>query len=163
MYIDRKYLPKNHMTRCGEKIKKVKYIIVHSGLNKNLNVDFDVEKEYEYIINLSKQDEIYYSAHYIIGKDGKCVQIIPEDEIAYSTMNIDLNYYAISIECCAKRKDGQFSDKTIDKLVKILSYLKEKYNIPKNNILLHYDLTGTRCPKYYVDNKFKFLDILENI
>lgn len=157
MKIVKKFLKKNHMTRCGEKIKKVKYIVVHEAINES----FEIEEEYKYIKKLSNQDEIYYSMHYIIGKNGECMQIIPEYEIAYSTMNIDLNYCIISIECCYEKRKEKFSSKTINTLIKLLSYLKKKYNLSNKDIILHYDLTGTRCPIYYVDNRYEFLEILE--
>lgn len=159
MKIKKKYLQKNHMTRSGEKVKKIKYIVIHQALNKNL----DVNQEYNYIKNLSNQDELYYSVHYIIGKSGECIQIIPEHEIAYSTMNIELNYYIISIECCYEKSDKKFGIETENTLKKLLSYLKEKYNLSKEDIILHYDITGSRCPIYYVDHKYEYLDILENI
>ena len=142
-----------------EKIKKVKYIVIHEAINEK----FEINEEYNYIKNLSDQDEVYYSVHYIIGKNGECMQIIPECEIAYSTMNIDMNYYIISIECCYEKGKEKFNNETINTLIKLLSYLKKKYNLSNKDIILHYDITGTRCPIYYVDNKFEFLEILEKI
>lgn len=159
MKIIKKYLKKNHMTRSEEKIKKVKYIVIHGAINEN----FEINEEYNYIKNLSNQDEVYYSIHYIIGKKGECMQIIPEYEISYSTMNIDLNYYIISIECCYEKRKEKFSIETINTLIELLSYLKKKYRLSKKDIILHYDITGTRCPIYYVDNKYEFFEILENI
>lgn len=159
MKIEKKYLPKNHMTRSGEKIKNIKYVVIHQALNEKL----DENQEYDYIKELSKQEDIYYSVHYIIGKNGKCIQIIPEFEITYSTMNIELNYYIISIECCYEKNNKKFNIETEKTLIKLLSYLKKKYNLSNNDIMLHYDIAGSRCPVYYVDNKFEFLDILENI
>ena len=159
MEIIEKYLKKSYMTRSLEKLKKVKYIVIHEALEKNN----DADEEYEKINNLSYQDELYYSVHYIIGKDGKCLKIIPEDEVSYSTNDVNLNYYIISIECCYEKENCEFNTKTIKKLIQLLSILKKKYNLKNSNILLHYDLTGSRCPKFYIDNRFKFYDILENV
>ena len=52
---------------------------------------------------------------------------------------------------------------TIEMLVKLLSYLKKKYKLSNSDIVLHYDLTGTRRPKFYIDNKFKFYNILNEV
>lgn len=153
------YLKKSYMTRSTEKLKKVNYVVIHSAYEKNSNI----EKEIARINSLSYQDEKYYSVHYIIGIDGECVNIVPEGEVTYSTNNIELNYYIISIECCIEKETGEFSKKTIKKLVQLLYYLKHKYNLSNSDILLHYDITGTRCPKFYVDNKFKFYDILDKV
>lgn len=159
MEIDKKYLEKSEMIRSGENFKRVKYIVIHEALEKNA----DIEKEFDNINKLKFQDEKYYSIHYIIGKDGKCVNIIPENEVTYSTNNIELNYNIISIECCYEKENGEFNLKTIENLILLLSYLKKKYNLSNSDILLHYDLTGTRCPKYYIDNRFKFYDILNKL
>lgn len=158
MKIEKKFLKKNHMTRCLCKLKEVRYILIKDFFSKKVSLD----EEYSYIINLESQDEIYYSVHFLIGVDGKCVNIIPEDEVTYSTRNIELNYYVISIECCIN-ENGEFSLQTIDTLIKLINFLKKKYNISKDNILLDNDLTGSRNPIFYVDNRYKFLEILEKI
>lgn len=159
MEIIEKYLKKSYMTRSTEKLKKVNYVVIHSAYEKNSDIDEEISR----INSLAYQDEVYYSVHYIIGKDGECVKVVPEDEVTYSTNNIELNYYIISIECCFEKITGEFSEKTVEKLTQLLSYLKKKYNLSNSDILLHYDVTGTRCPKYYVDNKFKFYDILDKV
>lgn len=158
MKIEKKYLEKNHMTRSTEKLKSVKYILIKESFNKKK----DLYDEFNYINNLHAQDEIYYSVHYIIGKDGKCLNIIPDYEVSYSTKSIDLNYYIISIECFTKN-NGAFTTETIKSLIELINHLRKKYKISKKYILLHNDLTGSREPSYYVDNRYKFLEILDKI
>lgn len=157
MEIIEKYLKQSYMTRPKEKLKTVKYIIIHETKYDN------AKKEIEYINNLSYQDEVYYSVHYIIDEYGKCVKLVPENEVTYSTNDIELNYNVISVACCINEDGKIHNEKAEDSLVKLLSYLKEKYDLKKSDIVLHYDLTGTRCPKHYVDNRFKFYNILDKV
>lgn len=153
------YININEMNRTGESLKEVKGIILHSI--GNLNSTLSICKNE--IDNLSKQDNIYYSLHYIIDKNGDILNCIPETEISLSCRNIDENYYNISIGCIPCDNKGKFSDDTINSLVSLLSSLINKYNLSKDCIFRHYDITGKRCPSYYVDNCIKFEEIKEKI
>ena len=159
MKIIKKYLPKHYMIRSAEKIKKIQYIVIHST-NQIYHHWYEA---YIDICRLMKQDEKYESMHYLIDTEGNCISLIPEQEVSYSTTNIEENYHIISIACCLGNKEGKFNQITIDSLIQLLIYLKKKYRLQNENIVLHYHLTGTRCPKYYVDNLFAYYDILEKI
>ena len=37
--------------------------------------------------------------------------------------------------------------------MKLTAYLTEKYDIDRDHIIRHYDVTGKECPKYYVENE----------
>lgn len=66
------------------------------------------------------------------------------------------NYNSIGIEmCCKKNSSGQwyFEDGTVDNTVDLTRYLMEKYNIPIERVIRHYDVTGKNCPAPYVDEQ----------
>lgn len=150
-------ISKSPMTRSMENLKDVKYIILHQAKN----IKYNAYKERKYIDGLKNQDEIYYSVHYIIDLNGDILNIVPENEVTWSTFKFDVDYNAISIECCFENEDGSFNKETTKSLKKLIILLCKKYNLKmKENIFLHYDITGTRCPIFYVDNPFYFKEII---
>ena len=153
-------LDKSCMTRCKDYLKCIKRIIIH----ENINEGFDQVSERNYINNLKYQDEIYYSVHYIIGKGGKCIRCVPEDEVTYSTNNLVFDYTSISISYCFFNNYGIIDEDIIDSLRKLILYLCQKYDIKyKKDICLHSDITGRRCPRYLCDNRYILNDILSNL
>jgi len=67
------------------------------------------------------------------------------------------NYNSIGIEMCIKRKDGKYyvTNATIEQLKKLVPYLMKKFNIPKENVVRHYDVNGKKCPNCYTEDNFK--------
>lgn len=153
------YISINEMTRPGNKIKEVRGIILHEIGNRYSNINI-CKKQIE---NLCNQDVVYYSLHYIIDKYGNILSLIPEDEISLSCRNIDENYYNLSIGCIPHNEVGEFSNETITSLIKLISNLCNRYGLNEKRIFRHYDITGKRCPKYYIDNNIKFEKIKKMI
>ena len=67
------------------------------------------------------------------------------------------NKNTISIEICSNLKksasaafpnhDGwYFTDKSLDNAAKLVRYLMKMFNVPKSNVVRHYDITGKLCP-----------------
>jgi N-acetylmuramoyl-L-alanine amidase CwlA len=67
------------------------------------------------------------------------------------------NKNTISIEICSNLKNGAsadfpnhdgwyFTDKSLDNAAKLVRYLMKMFNIPKSNVVRHYDITGKLCP-----------------
>lgn len=67
------------------------------------------------------------------------------------------NANSISIEICSNLKKGYsghypnhdgwyFTNEAIQNAVKLTKYLMRKYNIPKENVVRHFDVTGKNCP-----------------
>ena len=55
---------------------------------------------------------------------------------------------------CDAKRDGNVmaTEKTIANAADLAARLCEKYNIPVDHIIRHYDVTGKLCPKYWVDD-----------
>lgn len=141
------FLTKNKNSRPGKVLKQVNGIVVHYTANPGT----DAEANRNYFE--SRKDEAdkssnKVSSHYIIGLDGTIIQCIPENEIAYASNN--RNDDTISIECCHPGKNGKFTEKTYRSLLELTAYLCDKYEIEKEQVIRHYDVTGKLCPKYYV-------------
>ena len=89
------------------------------------------------------------SAQYIVGTSGEVIRIIPDKEMSYAASG--RNNGTIHIEVCYKKQTGEFEKASIDALHELVLLLMKKYNIPTDKVVRHYDLTGKRCPAFYVD------------
>lgn len=64
------------------------------------------------------------------------------------------NNNSISIEMCVKTRgskeanspDWYFTQETIAATIELVKYLMEEYDIPAENVVRHYDVTGKLCP-----------------
>ena len=66
------------------------------------------------------------------------------------------NLNSIGIEmCCKQTSSGRwyFQDSTVQNTVELVIYLMKKHNIPIENVIRHYDVTGKNCPAPYVDEQ----------
>ena len=99
------------------------------------------------------------SAHFFVDDDSITISV-PEDYVAFHcgayhyTHPFCRNYNSIGIEMCDAKRDGKVmaTAKTIANAADLAAMLCEKYNIPVDHIIRHYDVTGKLCPKYWVDD-----------
>ena len=99
------------------------------------------------------------SAHFFVDDDSITISV-PEDYVAFHCGAYHYihpfcrNYNSIGIEMCDAKRDGRImaTAKTIDNAADLAAMLCEKYNIPVDHIIRHYDVTGKLCPKYWVDD-----------
>ena len=153
MEVTRDYLTINEMSRPGIKLDSVSKLVLHYVLNPGSSAI----NNRNYFESLKNQNKIYASAHYIIGLSGEIIQLIPDDEVAWHSGNKYMNLNSIGIELCHIDKSGRFTEKTINSLIHLLSYLSKKFNLdPLKDIIRHYDVTGKLCPLYYVKNQKEF-------
>lgn len=89
------------------------------------------------------------SAHYLIARDGKVLQLVDEaarawhaGESRWGTMG-DLNSASIGIELDNTGAEP-FAEPQIDALLALLGELRERYRIPPENVLAHGDVAPTR-------------------
>ena len=97
----------------------------------------------------------------VIGLEGQIVQCIPLNEIAYASNG--RNYDTISIECCHPGKDGKFNNTTYQALIELVSYLCLKYDLTKEQVIRHYDVTGKLCPLYFVKHEDEWNQLKDKI
>lgn len=145
--IVKKYLTVNPYSRVGDKRSSTKYIVVHYTANPGTGAD----NNWSYFNGLAVSKQTSVSSNFIIGLDGKIIQCMPLDEVAYA--NAPLNYDSISIECCHPDSTGKFTQATYDSLVKLVSWLCHKYGLDEGDVIRHYDVTGKMCPLYWAGDK----------
>lgn len=89
------------------------------------------------------------SAHYVIGKDGRVVQMLNDYDRAWHAGKskwgslTDINSSSIGIELDNNGRDN-FPDAQINSLLILLDTLKTKYYIPQLNFIGHADIAPTR-------------------
>lgn len=159
-----------HRLNYGAKrnTSSIKYIVIHYTGNDG---DSD-ESNAKYF-----KSARYVSAHYFVDDDS-ITQSVPDNYIAYAVggakysncsttgggkyYNKCTNNNSISIELCDCVKDGKvYPNKgTIENALAFTKTLMKKYNIPKANVIRHFDVNGKGCPAYWCgttakDNKWK--------
>ena len=151
------FLTVNEYSRPGVPLTEVKNIFVHYTANPGTSA----AQNRSYFEQLKDNHERSASAHFIIGYDGEILQCVPLDEIAYAVQT--RNEDSISIECCYKADNGQFTQETYDSLVKLLRWLIDAYELEPDDILRHYDCGGKKCPIYYTEHEDAWIRLKEDV
>ena len=162
--IETKLLDVNPYSRPGIALKKVKGVVVHYTANPGTNA----LDNRNYFNSLSKANKgktkaqsTYASSHFIVGLDGEIVQCIPTNEISYASN--DRNNDTISIECCHPDATGKFNQQTYDSLVELTAYLMGRFQLTTDDVIRHYDVTGKKCPLYYVEHEDAWQQFLTDV
>ncbi len=145
--LDVQLLTVNEYSRPGIPLEKVKGIVIHYTANPGSTA----QANRNYFEGLKDEHTTKASSHFVIGLDGEIIQCIPSTEISYASN--DRNGDTLSIECCHPDETGKFTDKTYDSLVKLTAWLCSRFDVPADEVIRHYDVTGKDCPKYFVENE----------
>ncbi len=147
-------------SRPAVAVEQINGVVIHYTANPG--TDAKANRDYfENRKNMPDQIQYKVSSHFIIGLDGKIIQCIPLDEIAYASN--DRNQDTISIECCHPDKIGKFNTETRQSLVRLTAWLCGTYNISQEQVIRHYDVTGKMCPRYYVKHPKKWKKLKQDI
>lgn len=146
---------------ASRSLSKIKYIVIHYTGN-----DGDTDEGNG---NYFKNNVVEVSAHYFVDDDS-VTQSVPDNYVAWSVGGSRYSNYkstggakyygvvnntnSISVEICDDIKNGSIypSTATINNAVALVKSLMKKYNIPVENVIRHFDVTGKLCPAYWVDN-----------
>lgn len=139
-------LPKNPYSRPGTVLKEVNGIVVHYVGNPGTTA----EQNNSYFRSLAQTHETYASSHFLIGMDGTVLLNVPLGEVAFCSNG--RNSDTLSIECCHPDAEGRFTQETYDALLRLVRWLMGYYELTPEQIIRHYDVTGKRCPLYYVEH-----------
>ena len=144
------FLTPNEYSRPQIPLEKVKGVVIHYTANPGS----DAKGNRNYFEGLKDSKITKASSHFIVGLDGTIIQCIPLEEIAYASN--ERNADTIAIECCHPDETGEFTDETYQSLIRLTAWLCGRYNLKKDDIIRHYDVTGKDCPRYYVANGDKW-------
>jgi len=133
------------------------------------SVNFGIRKPNFVILHHTAQDSLAQtvktfhstragtSAHYVVSRDGKVVQMVNDylrsnhAGVSKWGKDTDLNSSSIGIELDNNGTTDVWTDAQINSLIKLLTTLKKKYNIPTANFIGHSDIAPKRKPD---PNKF---------
>lgn len=145
--VEEMYLTPNKYSRPQDPLYEVKNIVVHYTGNPGTTA----ESNRNYFENLKTTQTTSASSHYVVGLEGEIIQCLPLNEISYATNH--RNNDTISIETSHPDATGKFNDKTYNSLVALVSNLVKEYKLDVDDVIRHFDVTGKKCPLYYVDNQ----------
>lgn len=139
-------------------VSQIKYIAVHYTGNDG---DTD-ENNGKYFAN----NVVKASAHYFVDDDS-VTQSVPDDYNAWAVgdkrwsnykttggakfYGIVNNTNSLSIEICDDVKNGSIypSAQTISNAIALVNEKMKQYNIPKDRVIRHFDVSGKTCPAYW--------------
>ncbi len=157
LQIHRKLITRNYTK--GVIQGRVKYIVLHyfGGLATAPSV-----------ANFFGMDGANASAHYVVD-DENIIQCVDDLEIAWhcgsstgiythpnwrnsNSIGIEIRPYKIDVSTAnrADAKDWYFQDKTIQNVLELVAMLMKLHNIPIENVVRHYDVTGKYCPRPFM-------------
>lgn len=122
-------------------IRKPNYVIIHHTAQNSTQQTINT-----FIVKGKSE----VSSHYVVGRDGKVVQMVNDYLRANHAgvgswgNNSDLNSSSIGIELDNNGTTDSFTDAQIRSLVTLLDNLKKRYNIPTANFIGHADIAPGR-------------------
>lgn len=141
--------------------RKIEYIVIH----------------YVGAVSSAKANSEYFkstyrgaSAHYFVDENS-IYQVVEDKDVAWhcgASYYKDLrcrNSNSIGIEMCCFSNNGEIdvSEKVVERTIEVIKELMKKYNIPVENVLRHYDVTGKSCPKPFVLNSNRWTGFLNKL
>lgn len=121
-------------------IRKPNYVMIHHTAQDSLGQT----------IKTFHSAKAGVSSHYVIGRDGKIVQMVNDLFRGHHAgagkwgNDTDLNSSSIGIELDNNGTTDPWTEPQINALIALLSYLKTTYKIPQANFIGHMDYAPTR-------------------
>ncbi len=128
----------------------IKYIVIHYTANKG---DTAINNVKYFANNVVKA-----SAHFFVDEND-IYSSVPVADVAWHCggglqgnsghdwYKLCTNSNSVGVEMCLWDKEGNVKQGTIDKCVGLVKHLMDVYNIPAENVIRHWDVTGKECPK----------------
>ena len=111
------------------------------------------------------------SAHYFVD-ESNIIQSVKDTDTAWHCGAKSYkhekcrNDNSIGVEMCSEKdNNGQYyiNEQTQRTAIMLVRRLMEKYNIPLENVIRHYDVTGKLCPEPFVRNQVQWLDFKQKL
>lgn len=152
-WVDVQIIDVDGESRRGQKLEGINDIVIHYVGNPGTTA----QQNHDYYCNPDSK----VSSHFVIGLDGEIIQCVPLNE--KSSASNWRNSDTISIEVCHPDKTGKFTEKSYASLVKLTAWLGKLCNLDANHVIRHYDITGKKCPLYFVEHEDKWAQFKEDV
>ncbi|WP_394912008.1 N-acetylmuramoyl-L-alanine amidase [uncultured Robinsoniella sp.] len=161
MQINKKITPYNHYN--GRNGQGIQYIVIHY-----VGALGGAEANCTYYAS----GDVGASAHYYVGFSGEIWQSVEDCNGAWSVgggrqgsgggafYGKANNYNTLNIEMCVRKRstasmnandqDWYYEDATVKATIELTKMLMQKYGIPLDRVIRHYDVNGKICPNPYV-------------
>lgn len=144
MQITKRLIKFNYSNRAKTKIK---YIVIHDTGNPRKGAG--ANNHYIYFNGGNRNA----SAHYFVD-DKEVVQLVEDFYASWHCgdgkgMYGITNSNSIGIEICIN-EDSNW-EIALEKTIELIRYLMDKHNIPKDNVVRHFDTSMKFCPKSMID------------
>lgn len=96
------------------------------------------------------------SVQYAVGKDGRVVQFVKDDEKAYHVKGQDTG--KIGIEIIATKPNEGMTKEQEEALIKLCRFIVSSYNIPLENVRGHNTFMSTECPTWIFPTQTKLAE-----
>lgn len=158
-YVTRDLLDPNEWSRSGEALKRVRGVVLHYVGNPGTTA----QANRNYFNSLADGAMgVYASSHFIVGLEGEVIQCVPLTEIAYASNA--RNDDTVSVEVCHPDETGEYSPAAYARAVELTAWLCRSFRLdPAEDVIRHYDVSGKRCPLYYVENPGAWEALLEDV
>ena len=157
-YVTQELLTENPWSRPGTPLEEIRGVVIHYVGNP----DTSAAANRNYFESLKDgAEDIYASAHFIVGLEGEVVQCIPLTEWAYASNS--RNGDTVSVEVCHPDETGEFSSVTYDRTVELTAWLCGTFGLTADDVLRHYDVSGKICPRYYVEHEDAWSGFLADV
>lgn len=155
--IDEQLLTVNEFSRPGEKVDAIDYVVIHYLANPKTTA----QQNHDYFESLKDLQNVSMSANFIVGLEGEIIECVPPGEIAYASNS--MNHLSVSIENCHLDTSGRFTEQTYESLVKLTAWVVGEYQLDREHIIRHYDVTGKECPLFFVENEDKWEEFRDDV
>ena len=166
------YKPCHNSNFKAGRTQNVKYIVIHYTANNGDTAKNNVEYYANNIVGAS--------AHYFVDEYDTVFQSVKETDTAWAVGGTQRythpecrNANSISIEMCSRNRNGSgrpatdggwyFKPETISNAVALTKELMQKYNIPVDRVIRHYDVWGKICPAPFVNNPEQWGDFKKRL
>lgn len=148
---------------------KIKYIVVHYTANDG---DTD-EGNAKYFKGVHRNA----SAHYFVDEDS-ATQVVKDSDTAWHCNDTQKytnggaqykklcnNDNSLGIELCSDKLNGKYiiTKETVKNAQELVYHLMKLHNIPIENVIRHYDVSGKICPEPFVREPLKWKEFKEGI
>lgn len=146
----RQMIPAHRANYGGRRQAEIAYIVMHYTANDG---DSGLSNARYFQRKLTPP----VSAHYFVD-DWGVTQTVPDEYVAYHCGAAAYrhpkcrNVNSIGVELCDTRRDGTVgpTEQTLENAAELVRELMERYDVPPERVIRHFDVTGKNCPAYWV-------------